>query len=198
MPKSAVFIDLDRTLLAHASGQVLNHALVEEGVLPEGRSLPGDKVLYAINNRLGENLFSMGLVRAAARVARGWEQAQVQAAGRRAVAALSELVAPFAPQRLAEFRAEGHRLVLSTTTPVDMIAPFAEAFGFDDLIATAYEVRTGGTRAACTRASCGAPASCAPCGSGRTTTVSTWTTATPAATASSTCPCSRVSARRTR
>ena len=143
MPKSAVFVDLDRTLLAHASGQVLNHALVEEGVLPEGRSLPGDKVLYAINNRLGENLFSMGLVRAAARVARGWEQAQVQAAGRRAVAALSELVAPFAPQRLAEFRAEGHRLVLSTTTPVDMIAPFAEAFGFDDLIATAYEVREG-------------------------------------------------------
>jgi putative phosphoserine phosphatase / 1-acylglycerol-3-phosphate O-acyltransferase len=82
-------------------------------------------------------------VRAAARVARGWRQDQVQAAGRRAVAALSELVAPFAPQRLAVFRAEGHRLVLTTTTPVDMIAPFAEAFGFDDLIATAYETRDG-------------------------------------------------------
>ncbi len=143
MVKSAVFIDLDRTLLWHASGQVLNHALVEEGVLPEGRSLPGDKVLYAINDRLGENLLSMGLVRAAARVARGWRQEQVQAAGRRAVAALSELVAPFAPQRLAAFRAEGHRLVLSTTTPVDLVAPFAEALGFDDLIATAYETKDG-------------------------------------------------------
>src|SRR5580704_9767222 len=121
--KSAVFVDLDRTLLAHASGQVLNQALVEEGVLPEGRSLPGDKLLYAVNDRLGENLVSMGLVRAAARVARGWQQEQVQAAGRRAVSALSEIVAPFAPQRLAEFRAEGHRLVLSTTTPADMIAP---------------------------------------------------------------------------
>ena len=129
MAKSAVFIDLDRTLLRHASGQVLNQALVEEGVLPAGRSLPGDKLLYAVNDRLGENLFSMGLVRAAARVARGWHQDQVQAAGRRAVSALSELVAPFAPQRLAAFRADGHRLVLSTTTPVDMIAPFAEAFG---------------------------------------------------------------------
>ena len=143
MAKSAVFIDLDRTLLRHASGQVLNQALVEEGVLPAGRSLPGDKLLYAVNDRLGENLFSMGLVRAAARVARGWRQDQVQAAGRRAVAALSELVAPFAPQRLAAFRAEGHRLVLSTTTPLDMIAPFAEAFGFDDLIATAYETKDG-------------------------------------------------------
>jgi putative phosphoserine phosphatase/1-acylglycerol-3-phosphate O-acyltransferase len=141
--KSAVFIDLDRTLLAHASGQVLNRALVEEGVLPEGRSVPGDKLLYAINDRLGENLLSMGLVRAAARVARGWRQEQVQAAGRRAVADLSELVAPFAPQRLAAFRAEGHRLVLSTTTPVDLVAPFAEALGFDDLIATAYETKDG-------------------------------------------------------
>ncbi len=140
---SAVFIDLDRTLLAHSSGQVLNRALVAEGVLPEGRSLPGDRLLYAVNDRLGENLLSMGLVRAAARVARGWRQDQVQAAGRRAVAALSELVAPFAPQRLAAFRAEGHRLVLTTTTPTDMIAPFAEAYGFDDLIATAYETHEG-------------------------------------------------------
>jgi putative phosphoserine phosphatase/1-acylglycerol-3-phosphate O-acyltransferase len=141
--KSAVFIDLDRTLLCRASGQVLNRALVEEGVLPEGRSLPGDKILYAVNDRLGENLLSMGLVRAAARVAKGWHQEQVQAAGRRAVSALSEIVAPFAPQRLAEFRSEGHRLVLSTTTPADMIAPFAEALGFDDLIATTYETRDG-------------------------------------------------------
>ncbi len=143
MAKSAVFIDLDRTLLCRASGQILNRALVEEGVLPEGRSLPGDRLLYAVNDRLGENLVSMGLVRAAARVARGWEQERVLAAGRRAVAALSEIVAPFAPQRLAAFRAEGHRLVLSTTTPADMIAPFAEAIGFDDLIATSYETKDG-------------------------------------------------------
>ena len=141
--KSAVFIDLDRTLLCRASGQILNHALIEAGVLPEGRSLPGDKILYAVNDRLGENLFSMGLVRAAARVAKGWQQEQVRAAGRLAVSALSEIVAPFAPQRLAAFRAQGHRLVLSTTTPADMIAPFAEAIGFDDLIATAYETKDG-------------------------------------------------------
>ena len=194
--KSAVFIDLDRTLLCRASGQVLNQALVDEGVLPEGRSLPGDKLLYAVNDRLGENLLSMGLVRAAARVARGWRQEQVQAAGRRAVAALSELVAPFAPQRLAAFRAEGHRLVLTTTTPVDMIAPFAEAFGFDDLIATAYETEgrplhrppLRGLRVGHGQAARGAAL-------GRRPARSTWPTATPAATASSTSRCSRASAR---
>jgi putative phosphoserine phosphatase / 1-acylglycerol-3-phosphate O-acyltransferase len=143
MAKSAVFIDLDRTLLCRASGQALNKALMDEGVLPPGRSLPGDKLLYAVNDRLGENLFSMGLVRAAARVARGWRQSQVQAAGKRAVADLTQMVAPFAPQYLEAFRAQGHLLVLSTTTPADMITPFAEAMGFDAVIATTYETKDG-------------------------------------------------------
>src|SRR5580658_10454343 len=143
MGKSAVFVDLDRTLLAQASGQVLNNALMDEGVLPQGRTLPGDRLLYAVNNRLGENLLSMGLVRAAARVAKGWRQDQVQAAGKRAVPGLLELVAPFAPQYLAAFREAGHQLVLATTTPVDMIAPFAEAMGFDAVIATSYETKEG-------------------------------------------------------
>jgi putative phosphoserine phosphatase / 1-acylglycerol-3-phosphate O-acyltransferase len=142
--KSAVFIDLDRTLLCHASGQALNRALMDEGVLPQGRTLPGDKLLYAVNDRLGENLVSMGLVRAAARVAKGWRQEQVRAAGKRAVPDLTELVAPFAPQYLAAFRAAGHKLVLSTTTPVDMITPFAEAMGLDAVIATTYEVDAAG------------------------------------------------------
>jgi putative phosphoserine phosphatase/1-acylglycerol-3-phosphate O-acyltransferase len=59
------------------------------------------------------------------------------------VPALCALVAPFAPQHLASFRAAGYRLVLATTTPQDMIVPFAEAMGFDDLVATAYETRDG-------------------------------------------------------
>ena len=136
---TAVFIDLDRTLLNHASGLALNRALITEGVLPSGRGLPGDKILYAINDHFGENLVSMGLVRAAARVAKGWSQAAVQSAGRRAAPELVTMVAPFAPQYLEAFRAAGHQMVLATTTPLDMIAPFAEAMGFDDVIATSYE-----------------------------------------------------------
>jgi putative phosphoserine phosphatase/1-acylglycerol-3-phosphate O-acyltransferase len=140
---SAAFIDLDRTLLRKASGRALNDALVEAGVIPAGRSLPGDRVLYAINDRFGENLFAMGLARAAARVARGWRQADVIKAGELAIGDLAELVAPFAPGILAKFRQDGHRLVLSTTTPYDMIEPFADALGFDDVIATRYEVKNG-------------------------------------------------------
>jgi putative phosphoserine phosphatase/1-acylglycerol-3-phosphate O-acyltransferase len=52
-------------------------------------------------------------------------------------------VAPFAPQYLEAFRADGHLLVLATTTPLDMVAPFADAMGFDAVIATTYETKDG-------------------------------------------------------
>ncbi|MHB8219084.1 MAG: HAD-IB family hydrolase [Acidimicrobiales bacterium] len=138
-----VFVDLDRTLLRRASGQVLHSALVAEGVVAPGRALPGDRAFYALYNRFGENLFAMALARSAALMARGWSQQDVRRAGRRAVEELAGLVAPFAPGVLASFRREGHRIVLSTTTPVDMITPFAEAWGFDGVVATVYEVADG-------------------------------------------------------
>jgi putative phosphoserine phosphatase/1-acylglycerol-3-phosphate O-acyltransferase len=139
----AVFVDLDRTLLRQASGQVLNAALEAEGVVPSNRGIPGDRLLYAAYDRFGESLPAMALARAAAFVARGWSQASVRQAGHRAVGGLVDLVAPFAPGVLADFRAAGHRLVLSTTTPYDLVVPFADALGFDAVVATRYEVVDG-------------------------------------------------------
>jgi putative phosphoserine phosphatase/1-acylglycerol-3-phosphate O-acyltransferase len=139
----AVFVDLDRTLLRRASGKVLNASLVAEGVLSGNRSLPWDGLLYGLYDRFGENLFAMALARAAALVARGWSQEAVRRAGERAVEELAAMVAPFAPGVLAAFREDGHRLVLSTTTPVDMITAFADALGFDAVVATTYEVADG-------------------------------------------------------
>jgi len=140
---SAVFVDLDRTLLRRASGQVLNAALQAEQVLPTNRGIPGDRLLYALNDRFGENVPSMALARAAAVVARGWSQEAVHRAGVRAVNGLVDLVAPFAPGILADYRQAGHQLVLATTTPRDLVAPFADAVGFDAVVATTYEVVDG-------------------------------------------------------
>lgn len=139
----AVFIDLDRTLLRQASGRVLNRALGDEGVISKDRSLPGEGLLYGIFDLLGENGVSMALARVAARVASGWEQVAVERAAKRAVPGLLDIMAPFALDRLAAFRAEGFSLVLATTTPGDMVGALAEALGFDDVIATRYEVKDG-------------------------------------------------------
>ena len=134
----AVFVDLDRTLLRRASGPVLQRALEAAGI---ARRLPGSSLFYGIYDRFGENGPSMALARAAAFAARGWARDEVRAAGGAAAPALLELVAPYAPGILEEYRRTGHRLVLTTTTPADMIEPFAESLGFDDVVATRYEVR---------------------------------------------------------
>jgi putative phosphoserine phosphatase / 1-acylglycerol-3-phosphate O-acyltransferase len=135
----AVFVDLDRTLLRSASGPTLQRALVAAGVAPS-RSLPGDRLLFAVYERLGENLVSMGMARATARLAKGWSRSAVVAAAEAAVPELIEQVAAFAPAALAAHRAAGRQLVLATTTPIDMVTALAQTLGFDDVIATEYEV----------------------------------------------------------
>lgn len=136
----AVFVDLDRTLLRRASGRVLHAALRAAGI---ARDLPAADLLYGVYDRFGENVPSMALTRAAALAARGWSQEAVRQVGAAVVADLADLVAPYAPGVLADYRRRGYGLVLTTTTPVDMIAPFADALGFDDVIGTCYHVRDG-------------------------------------------------------
>ena len=82
---SVAFIDLDRTLLRKASGPALNRALMASGVLKERRILPGESLLFSVFDRIGENAASMGLARAAARLAKGWSQEEARSAGRLAV-----------------------------------------------------------------------------------------------------------------
>jgi putative phosphoserine phosphatase/1-acylglycerol-3-phosphate O-acyltransferase len=142
-PTGAVFVDLDRTLLRSASGPVVQEAMVAEGVLSGGRHIPGESLLYGFYNRFGESVPSIGLARAAARYMRGRPADATRRAGKRAVEALVELVQPWALEALQVHRAVGLKIVLATTSPMDLVAPLAEALGFDDTIATRYAERDG-------------------------------------------------------
>lgn len=139
----AVYVDLDRTLLRGASGLVLSAAMHAEGLFEGRRSLPGERFFYAAYDVMGESVPFMAMVRAAPRFVRGWAVDAVSRAGESAAPELAALVQPYAPTVLAEHRSEGRRLVLATTTPVDLIAPFAELMGFDDVVATVYARRSG-------------------------------------------------------
>jgi putative phosphoserine phosphatase/1-acylglycerol-3-phosphate O-acyltransferase len=55
-----------------------------------------------------------------------------------------DLLQPFVRQVIADHRLHNRRVVLATTTPRDLIAPFAREVGFDDVIATTYEVDSTG------------------------------------------------------
>lgn len=139
----AVFVDLDRTLLKGASGLVLSAAMHAEGLFEGRRSLPAEGLFYAFYDRTGENLPFMAMVRAAPIFVRGWQVAAMRRAGELAARELADLVQPYAPGVLADHREKGRVLVLATTTPVDLISPFAELMGFDDVIATRYAFEGG-------------------------------------------------------
>jgi putative phosphoserine phosphatase/1-acylglycerol-3-phosphate O-acyltransferase len=141
--RSAAFFDLDRTLLAGASGEVFSHAMRAAGLV--SRSIPGEQLLYKLFNTVGETLPSMALARQAAVLAKGRSRAAVQAAAVDAAVHLRQMVQPLAAPLFDEHRAAGRRIVLATTTPYDLVAPLAELLGLDDVVATRYGVNADGT-----------------------------------------------------
>ena len=141
--RSAAFFDLDRTLLAGASGEVFSHAMRSAGLVT--RSIPGESLLYKLFNTVGETLPSMALARQAAVLAKGRSREAVQSAARDAAVHLREMVQPLAAPLFDEHRAAGRAIVLATTTPYDLVAPLAELLGLDDVVATRYGVNADGT-----------------------------------------------------
>ena len=140
MGRSAAFIDLDRTLLVRASGQLLARALQEAGLIP-ARSLPGQGLVYRSFDLFGESLPGMALARGAALAMRGRSRPAARQAAEAATDGLQELVAPYAPALIDEHHAAGRSVVLATTTPYDLIEPLARRLGLDDVVATRYQVK---------------------------------------------------------
>jgi len=139
----AAFFDLDRTLLAGASGEAFSAAMRGAGFLTRG--LPGEGLLYRLFNRIGETMPSMAIARQAATFAKGRSRATMQAAGEAAADQLAAMVQPFAGPIFEQHRAAGRPTVLATTTPYDLVAPLAVRLGLDDVVATRYGVRADGT-----------------------------------------------------
>src|SRR6478609_5869621 len=139
----AAFFDLDRTLLAGASGVVFSAAMREAGLV--SRSIPGEGLLYRLFNTIGETMPSMALARQAVALARGKSQAAVEGAAAIAAHQLLVMVQPLAASLFDEHRAAGRPVVMATTSPYDMVKPLADLLGLDDVIATRYGVHSDGT-----------------------------------------------------
>jgi len=142
MAQGAAFFDLDRTLLAGASGEVFSEAMQRAG-LSTG-PFPGEKLLFGLFHRIGETLPAMAIARQGVSVAKGRSSATVRAAAETVVEQLVELVQPFARTAFEAHREAGRPLVLATTTPYDLVKPFSDALGFDDAVATRYAVDADG------------------------------------------------------
>lgn len=139
----AAFFDLDRTLLAGASGEVFSRAMREAGLV--SRTIPGESLLYRVFNSVGETLPSMALARQAVTLAKGRSRCTVQQAAAQAAEGLASMVQPLAASLFDEHRRAGRRVVLATTTPYDLVKPLADLLGLDDVVATRYGVNADGT-----------------------------------------------------
>ena len=88
--------------------------------------------------RAGESWLQMQFARLAAPAARGWAVDAVARAAEAAAEDLDALVQPYARLLLEEHREAGLRLVLASTTPEPLLAPFARRLGFDQVISTRW------------------------------------------------------------
>jgi putative phosphoserine phosphatase/1-acylglycerol-3-phosphate O-acyltransferase len=140
----AAFFDLDRTLLSGASGEVFAGAMRQAG-LTGPNAIPGERLLFGLFNAIGETLPSMVLARQAVTLAAGRSRASVVAAAETVADELCALVQPFAEAAFAAHREAGRPIVLATTTPYDLVKPFADRLGLDDVVATRYRVSPDGT-----------------------------------------------------
>lgn len=140
----AAFFDLDRTLLSGASGEVFAGAMRMAG-LTGPNPVPGERLLFGLFNAIGETLPSMVLARQAVSLAAGRSRADVAKAAESVADDLCAMVQPFAATVFASHREAGRPLVLATTTPYDLVKPFADRLGLDDVVATRYGVAADGT-----------------------------------------------------
>ena len=139
MAGAAAFFDLDRTLLRGASAPIIAAALKQAGIVPD-RTVPGETLVYRLYELVGETLPGMALARRAATFAAGWSSDAVVEAATEAAKVLTGQVQPYARQLMDEHRAAGRPVVLATTSPFDMVKPFADELGLDDVVATRYQV----------------------------------------------------------
>ncbi len=140
--QAAAIFDLDRTILSGASARVVSRVLRETGVV--NRNVPGESALYTFFELFGETMPSMVLGRQAVHAMRGHSQEQVYAAAEQAADELVAMTQPYARVVMNSHREAGRVLVLATTTPIDLIEPFAKKMGFDHVVATTYAVDASG------------------------------------------------------
>jgi putative phosphoserine phosphatase/1-acylglycerol-3-phosphate O-acyltransferase len=134
--RRAAIFDLDRTLIAGSSAQVFARMLSDVGV--EVPAPPGRGVYFGLYQRFGEDPVTMRLARHAARLFAGQRVRSVEAAGRMAADVLVSDVLDAASSELQRHRSEQTMLLLATTAPYELAAPFCEALGFDDLVCSRY------------------------------------------------------------
>ena len=139
--RTAAIFDLDRTVIAGSSAQVFGRMLRDVGI--ELPAPPGQGMYFGLYRRFGEDPVTMRLARHAARLFAGQRVRTVETAGRMAADVLATDLLAGALDEMDHHRSANTTLLLATTAPYELAAPFCEASGFDDLVCTRYASSQG-------------------------------------------------------
>ena len=140
----AAFFDLDRTLLRGACGEVFS-ARDDSAPVSSTGTIPGEKLLYRLFNTDRRDAARHGARPPGGHVRQGSfarggasRRRDGRRPARRAWCSRS-------PSRCSPMhRDAGRPIVLATTTPYDLVKPFADRLGLDDVVATRYGVDADG------------------------------------------------------
>ena len=141
----AAFFDLDKTIIAKSSVIAFGGPLYREGFISKRTILRG---VYAqfVYMLVGADEEKMERMREAMlSLTRGWEQQRIRAIVRETLdEVLSPIIYAEALELIEEHRRTGRKVVIISSSPVEVVEPLGEYLGVDDVIATKAQVGPDG------------------------------------------------------
>ena len=141
---AAAFFDLDKTVIARASMVAFGRPLYREGLLSRWLLI---RALYGQLTYLWVGANEKKLVKmrdTALRLTKGWHQERIRSI---VSETLPEVIDPIvyeeALELIREHRAQGHRVVIVSASPIEIVEPLGEYLGADETLGT--EARVDGT-----------------------------------------------------
>jgi HAD superfamily hydrolase (TIGR01490 family) len=143
--KTAAFFDLDKTIIAKSSVLAFGKPFYKEGLLSRRAIV---KSLYAqvVYMLVGADEEKMEKLRVAmSAMTRGWNRNHIAEIVRET---LTDVIEPIiyaeALELFDEHHAAGHKVVIISSSPIEVVGPLAEFLGADEAIGTLAEVDADG------------------------------------------------------
>jgi HAD superfamily hydrolase (TIGR01490 family) len=135
--RSAAFFDLDKTVIAKSSTLAFTRPLYQAGLLKR-RALLRAGVAQAYYQLFGAGHDQLERARRElGELTKGWEKAEIE---RLAEETIEEIAAPLvygeALELIDEHRSEGRRVVVVSSSPIEIVRPLCVYLGIEDVIAT--------------------------------------------------------------
>jgi HAD superfamily hydrolase (TIGR01490 family) len=141
----AAFFDLDKTIIAKSSVLAFGKPLYKEGLLSR-RAIAKSLYAQVVYMLVGADEEKMEKLRVAmSAMTRGWNRDHVAEIVRET---LTDVIEPIiyaeALELFDEHHAAGHRIVIISSSPLEVVGPLAEFLGADDAIGTRAAVDADG------------------------------------------------------